>query len=159
MGENSLPIYKYGGARAMVQLHEHYMREFLKTWMEAKKANLSLPKTDDPAYASLEALLRHICSAARGYIVWMCEVLSLPDPEINAAPEPEAIEEEAKAYIENVLARWREPLVHVEEERFHRPEYPARWKTKYCIDAMMEHAVMHPLRHEFQLRRLMEKAG
>jgi hypothetical protein len=159
MGENSLPAYKYGGARAMVQLHEHYMREFLETWVKAKEASLVLPKTDDPAYASLETLLRHICSAARGYMVWMCEVLSLPDPEITAAPEPEAVEEEAEAYIEHILVRWREPLANVEEERFHRPEYPARWKTNYCIDAMMEHAVMHPLRHEFQLRRLMGKAG
>lgn len=35
------------------------------------------------------------------------------------------------------------------------PEYPSRWKTLYCVDAMLEHAVMHPIRHAFQLEELM----
>ena len=49
-------------------------------------------------------------------------------------------------------------LAEVPEERFEDREYPARWKTLYCVDAMLEHAVMHPIRHTFQLERLLARA-
>jgi hypothetical protein len=55
------------------------------------------------------------------------------------------------------LERWREPLQDVPDERLESPEYPSRWKTLYSIDAMMEHAVMHPIRHAFQLNELMRE--
>jgi hypothetical protein len=29
----------------------------------------------------------------------------------------------------------------------------------YTIDAMLEHAVMHPIRHTFQLEELVQRAG
>jgi hypothetical protein len=37
--------------------------------------------------------------------------------------------------------------------------FPSRWNVHYCIDAMLEHAVMHPIRHTFQLQELLAKAG
>ena len=151
--------YAYTGARALVLLHEHHMREFLETWKRARAADVSLPETEDPAYASLQHLLRHVLRASRGYMVWMTQVLDLPDPEIRPTPEPEALEGEADAYLEHVLGRWRDPLREVPPEAFERPEYESRWGTRYCIDAMLEHAVMHPIRHTHQLEELMRRSG
>ena len=39
-------------------------------------------------------LLNHALRAARGYMVWMCEKLELPDPEIEPPPELAVIEAE-----------------------------------------------------------------
>ncbi len=114
-----------------------------------------LPASDDPAYASLETLLRHVLSAARGYMIWMCEVLELPDPQIRMAPAATDLAGDADSYMEHVLAQWRTPLLDLGDDRLERPEYPSRWQTRYCIDAMLEHAVMHPIRHAFQLEELM----
>ncbi len=152
----SLEHYKYGGARALILLHERHMRNFLATWKEAKAANISLPETEDTEYISLETLLRHNLAAARSYMTWMCEKLELPDPQINEAPSIEVIAEQADAYMEHVLERWRLPLADIEEKHFYQPAYTSRWGSEYCIDAMLEHAVMHPVRHEFQLRNLLE---
>ncbi len=151
-----LDHYRYRGARALVLMHERYLREFLVTWKQAKAANVVLPKTDDPDYLSLEFVLHHVLRAARGYMTWMCEKLGLPDPEIQPAPPPERAQAEADQYLEHVLERWREPLAGVDEARFEEA-FPSRWKTVYCIDAMLEHAVCHPLRHTFQLRELMAR--
>jgi hypothetical protein len=139
----------------MILMHEGYLREFVSTWREAKAAEVALPETTDAAYESMDALLGHLLRAARGYMVWMCKVLELPDPGIDPAPSTEIVETEAEAYLEHVLEGWRTPLAEVEEERFYRPEYPSGWKVLYCVDAMMEHAVMHPIRHTYQLRELM----
>ncbi len=151
---SELPAYQYQGARALVLLHEDAMRDFLAVWRQAAAARLALPATEDPDYASLETLLRHVLGCARGYMVWCCASLGLPEPAIAATPPVERIAAEADAYLEQVLAGWHAPLAGVPEDRFGE-EFKSRWETIYCIDAMLEHAVVHPMRHAFQLRRLL----
>ena len=141
----------------MVLLHEEHLRRFVQTWRLAVATSVRLPPSSDPAYASLGALGRHVLSAAGGYLVWMCEVLTLPDPGIRPAPDAAAITRDADEYMEHVLERWRTaPLREVSDEQLETPEYPSRWQTRYCIDSMLEHAVMHPIRHCFQLDELMK---
>jgi hypothetical protein len=93
-------------------------------------------------------------------MIWMCEKLELPHPGIVPPPSLENIVNEANTFMEHVLAKWETPLADVDEKCFYEPEYLSRWNVQYCIDAMMEHAVMHPLRHENQLTILIkEHAG
>ena len=148
--------YRYRGARSAVLLHERFMREFLETWRMAKTAGVVLPSTDDPNYRSFEALLRHLYNWARTYMLWICENLELPSPEIPPVPEEDGVNAEADRYLDRLLHDWREPLKDVPEGRYYQPEYLSPWKVKYCIDAMLEHAVRHPIRHRFQLMELME---
>jgi hypothetical protein len=89
-------------------------------------------------------------------MIWMCEVLGLPDPGIRSAPDASAIVRDADDYMEHVLERWRVPLREVPNEKLETPEYPSLWQTRYCIDSMLEHAVMHPIRHAFQLDELLK---
>jgi hypothetical protein len=153
---SSDPKYRSRAVRAMVQLHDEHLRRFVHTWRLAVASSVSLPPADDPNYASLSALGRHVLSAAAGYMIWMCEVLGLPDPGIRSAPDAAAILREAEDYMEHVLERWRAPLTEVPDERLETPEYPSEWQTRYCIDSMLEHAVMHPIRHSFQLNELLK---
>jgi hypothetical protein len=148
--------YSYGGARALIALHELHMRSFLETWRKAKKTGVTLPQTTDPSYKSMETLLRHSLKASRGYIIWICQKLELPDPGIDPLPELEHIEHAADAFLVHLLERWELPLRDVPEERFFDRTYKSNWETEYCIEAMLEHAVMHPIRHEFQLVNLMK---
>ena len=37
-----------------------------------------------------------------------------------------------------------EPLREIAGGQLETPEYPSEWRTRYSIDAMLEHAVMHP---------------
>ena len=90
-------------------------------------------------------------------MTWICEKLELPDPEINPTPKAEEIESVLDTYLEHLIERWKHPLAVVPKEKFEDQLYTARWGVDYCIDAMMEHAVMHPIRHEFQLNNLIEK--
>jgi hypothetical protein len=139
----------------MVLLHEEHLRRFIQTWRLALEVPVSLPSTADPAYASLGALGRHVLSAAGGYLVWTCEMLKLPDPGVGPAPDAPAIVHAADGYLDHVLERWQaEPLREISDEQLETPEYPSRWGTRYSIDAMLEHAVMHPIRHAFQLDEL-----
>ncbi len=149
--------YTSRAARALVLLHETHLRECLEVWKQAKAANLQLPETSNENYRSLETLLEHIFAAPRGYLVWICRQLELPDPDIRPTPGADTIEAEADGYLEHLLERWSLPLVDVEEEKLYNPEYASNGGTHHhCIDIMLEHAVMHPVRHTFQLRELLQ---
>jgi uncharacterized damage-inducible protein DinB len=153
----TLPAHRSRAVRALVLLHEEHLRAFMGTWRRALAAEVKLPQTDDPSYESLATLGRHVLRAARGYMTWMCEKLQLPDPEIRETPATEEIVGAADSFLEHVLERWRVALKDVADDQLETPEYPSRWKTLYSIDAMLEHAVMHPIRHKFQLEELLKK--
>jgi hypothetical protein len=89
-------------------------------------------------------------------MIWICKVLALPDPGIRSAPDAAAIVKDADDYVEHILERWRDPLREVPDDRLETPEYPSEWQTRYSIDSMLEHAVMHPIRHAFQLGEMLE---
>ncbi len=89
-------------------------------------------------------------------MIWMCEVLALPDPGIRSAPDAFAIIRDADGYMEHVLERWRTPLRGVPNEKLETPEYPSQWQTRYCIDSMLEHAIRHPISRAFQLDELLK---
>lgn len=149
-------IYKYAGAKALVKLHEIHLSSFYETWKEARRLDIKLPVSDDPYYVSLNMLLYHVLRSARGYMIWMCEKLGLEDPQIKETPAAEMIEEKAVEQLAHLFERWRLPLANVEPELFEDKVYKSNWGVDYCIDAMLEHAVMHPIRHEFQLKNLIQ---
>ena len=143
--------YVYGGVRALVQLHERHLRSFVGAWTRASADGVVLPPTDDPTCESLNAMLRHVLRAARGYMVWICGSLTLEDPGIREVPDD--LDPSLEPYVDHLLDRWDGPLRTLDQRAADQGTYPSSWGTEYCIDAMLEHAVMHPLRHEFQLER------
>ena len=150
--------YEYRGAEVLVALHEAQLREFLEVWRQFEALGLELPASTSPDYASREALLAHVLGAAARYLTWMCEKLELPRPELEERPDPSGFGARAGQYLDDVLAAWQLPLREVTEEQADGQAFTSRWGIPYSIDAMLEHAVMHPLRHAYQLRRLMAGA-
>jgi hypothetical protein len=71
--------YRSRAVRAMVVLHEEHLRRFVHVWRLALSNSANLPPSDDPSYASLETLGRHVLSAAGAYMIWMCEIRALLD--------------------------------------------------------------------------------
>ena len=149
------PEYQYGGARALVALHDRHLREFLAVWRRADLRDLALPRTSDPGYGSREALLAHVLGAAARYLTWICEQLGIPRPDVAEYPDTAGFALRAEAYLEHVLAAWEEPLRDLTEEVANTHVFTSRWGAPYTIDAMLEHAVMHPIRHAHQLERLL----
>jgi catechol 2,3-dioxygenase-like lactoylglutathione lyase family enzyme len=151
--------FAYRGARALAILHEHHLREFVPVWREARARGVPLPETADEDYASFEALLLHVLRAAGRYLTWLCRNLGLEDPGVREAPAVDRIAEEADQFLEHVLERWRLPLRALPESRFENRAYTSNWGAPMTVESMLEHAVMHPIRHTFQLRELMARGG
>lgn len=147
--------YKYGGANAMVALHATHLRHFLEIWRRAELRGITLPESSDPNYESLDVLLHHVMRCGAHYLRWICKQLDIPDPDIDERPGPAGFSSRAEEYMEEVLAAWELPLRQMTVEQAEPEVYASNWGTLYCIDAMLEHAVMHPIRHSHQLEQLM----
>lgn len=148
--------YAHGGVRALVALHDKHLREFAALWRREEAEGLPLPAESRADYGSMEGLLAHVLGAAGSYLIWICEQLELPRPELERDPDPQGFAARADAHLEAVLAAYGTALRTVTEAQADEPAYLSRWGTPYCIDAMLEHAVMHPIRHTRQLERWLQ---
>ena len=155
----TLPVYKYNGARSLVLLHEVHMKSFLHSWEIAKESKIKLPETDDLDYQSLETLLFHVLRASRGYMVWICDKLNLDNPQIETPPPIDKVKNKAADYLIHLFERWRLPLINIPEDSFRGTSYKTNWGDDFCIESMLEHAVLHPIRHEFQLKNIIKKSS
>ncbi len=151
--------YAYRGARALVVLHEKELRAFVPVWRRFAASGLPLPETDDTDYLSNEHLLLHVLRASGRYLTWICRQLEIPDPGVPEAPAVEEVAERAQEFLEEVLDRWRVALRGVEPSRMEDRAYVSNWGARMTIESMLEHAVMHPIRHTFQLEELMARAA
>jgi uncharacterized damage-inducible protein DinB len=156
MAIHDLTNYRNRAARALVLLHEKALRDLIPAWKRAKAAKVQLPSTTNPSYASLETVLLHALRAARSFMTTICEKLGLPDPGINDAPDASRVETEAERYVEHVLERWRLPLAGVDDSGL-QTTYKTQRGEERSIMTTLEHAVLHAMRHRFQLEELLEK--
>jgi hypothetical protein len=69
------------------------------------------------------------------------------------------LESKCDEYLEHLLDRWRDPLKGVPGDSFARSVYLGSWDAWISIEGMLEHAVMHPIRHRFQLQELIAGTG
>lgn len=152
-----LAYYRSRGARALVLLHDKHLRQCVEVWKRANEQKICLPETDEEHYQSLDALLDHVLRSARIYMFRICQTLGLPAPEIEPVPEIGDLPAQTDAYLDYLLERWRLPLAAVTDAQM-EPD-PALYFAgiPYWADAMLEHAVMHPIRHAFQLSELLEQ--
>jgi hypothetical protein len=148
--------FRSRGVRSLVELHERELREFLATWRRFVASGKSMPDAQsDPDYQSAEHLVTHVQRAARGYLLWIWEVLERPIEDLPLVREVDEIVPRLDAFMEETLAGWRRHLAPLENEQLAPTQYLSRWGEPHTIEQMLEHAVVHPMRHRIQLERIL----
>jgi len=148
------------GVRALVMMQMDEMRRLFVVWKKAKKIGVKLPITKDPAYQSIDTLMRHPLRSCCGYLTWLCEVLGRPEPNIPDPPDAENVLKSGAAYLDVLDRAWHRHMAWMPNRTLDSFDvHTARWGQPMTIEAMFEHAVVHPMRHRFQLAELIEKAA
>lgn len=148
-------VFKSNAVRSCVELHEVELWRFYEVWERFCASDTQLPKTEDPSYASAEHLGGHVFRAARGYLTWIGEFVGRPVTDVDADTDPLSIARKGRAFADGVLAAWRRHLALLEDGEMTPVTRKSRWGEDYTIEQMLEHAVVHPMRHRIQLERLM----
>jgi hypothetical protein len=138
-----------------VELHEIELNRFHETWEAFRASGTPLPETDDPSYQSADHLGGHVFRSARSYLTWIGECVKRPVTDLDSDTDPVSIAHKSRAFVDAVLAAWRGHLALLEDAELAPSVYQSRWGEDYNIEQMLEHAVVHPMRHRIQLERLM----
>ena len=113
--------------------------------------------SDDSDCVSIRAICGHACGAAWGYANYLrhaqeIEMTSPPVPpgeRIRGPADVRATLADATPYTETSIA----PLLRLEDERVEAMEWRVRWGPLYNPESMLEHAIVHLLRHRRQIER------
>jgi uncharacterized damage-inducible protein DinB len=138
-----------------VELHEVELKRFYDVWEGFRASGTPLPETDDPSYQSADHLGGHVLRAARNYLTWIGEFVNRPVTDVDSDTDAASIAGKGRAFMDDVLAAWRRHLALLEDRELAPAKRKSRWGEDYSIEQMLEHAVVHPMRHRIQLERLM----
>jgi hypothetical protein len=97
----------------------------------------------------------HVQGSARSYLLWIREVLGDPIAGLELIRDPAIIVPRIDDFMEETLDGWRRHLVDVTDEQLGPAQYRSRWGEMFTIDLMLEHALVHPMRHRRQLERIL----
>jgi hypothetical protein len=148
--------FRSRAVRSLVELHETELRKFVETWKRFKTSRRPMPEAHgDADYESPERLVTHVQGAARGYLTWIREVLGDPITDLEIVRDPAIVVPRLDAYLAETLEAWPRHLAGLLDTQLSPAQHKSRWGEMFTIDQMLEHAVVHPMRHRIQLDRLL----
>lgn len=148
-------MFKSNAVRSLTELHEVEMNRFFEVWQAFRTSGVSLPATDDPNYASADHLGGHVLRAARNYLTWIGDCVQRPVSDVDLDNEQVSVAAKGRAFLEEVLRAWRRHLALLDDRELGPAAFTSRWGENYTVEQMLEHAVVHPMRHRIQLERSM----
>ena len=150
--------FRSRGVRSLVELHEKELREFLATWRRFVASGNPMPEANgDSDYESPEKLVTHVQAAARSYMLWIREQLGTPVEGLPRVVDPNEVVPRLDAFMADTLDGWRTHLESLEDKELAGTQYKSRWGEPFTIEQMLEHAVVHPMRHRIQLERILAR--
>ena len=148
--------FRSRAVRSLVELHERELREFVSTWRRFAASGKPMPDgRGDADYESPERLVAHVQGSARGYLLWTWEVLERPIEGLPMTRDVAVIVPRLDAFMDETLEAWRRHLAPLEDAQLAPKQYMSRWGEPHTIEQMLEHAVVHPMRHRIQLERIL----
>ena len=148
--------FRSRGVRSLTELHEHELKDFVATWRRFVASGKPMPEAHgDAHYESPERLVAHVQGAARSYLLWIWEVLESPIESLPLIRDADVIVPRLDAFMAETLDGWRRHLAPLEDDQLSPKQYLSRWGEPHTIEQMLEHAVVHPMRHRIQLERIL----
>jgi hypothetical protein len=141
---------------SLAELHEKELRAFVPTWRRFVASGTPLPDgRGDPAYEDPDRLMAHVQACARSYLLWIWEVLERPIEGLPLVRDAGVIMPRLDEFMDETLDAWRAHLRPLQDDQLSPKQYLSRWDELQTIEQLLEHAVVHPMRHRIQLERLM----
>ena len=147
-----------GGVGAMMDEYERAARELSSLLSNIGDDEFERPRdleTKDEDCRSIQTVMRHVVRAGYGYACYIREAYGeeVKRPEIPALARLESVQglEDALAYMAATLeGKWELSDKEIMAVRIH-----SRWGAVYDLEQMLEHAIVHILRHRRQIERFL----
>lgn len=154
--------YREGTLGAMLDEYKRAADELRKTIVELNQDRFTAiadKKTEDPECVSIQSVMNHTINAGYGYTYYLLKNFIDPEnirvkPPVPQSPQEAASElDKMMEYTITKLTQHFSPdLLEVEGK-----EFKVAWGQNYDFEQMLEHAIVHILRHRRQIERFKSK--
>ena len=151
-------MYRPGAVGALLDIYEQAIQDFKKVIEDISDDVLTMhidPHTTDENCKSIQTVLSHVVSSGYSYVTYINNLKGhqaiRPEKTFHATTK-EYLEDlnQVFAYTENVLKNIKDP----ELEQFDdAKKIITFWGQHYDIEQLMEHAIVHILRHQRQIEK------
>lgn len=161
---SSQPFRSNGAVGALLDEYERAVSDLKRSIAGLSPETLIAvadPDTADPDCRSIQTVLTHVVRSAFGYATYIRrhhgEALEFPVREAcHTAAEYMAELDAAFSFTEKTFEAHPDIILEVfEADRKMR----VRWGQVYDVEQLMEHAIVHILRHRRQIERFLLKVG
>ncbi len=114
-------------------------------------------QTDDDDCRSAQTIMSHVVGAAYGYADYIREQFSIAStrPQRKLLSRQESLEQLNAALdytVETLEGRWE-----MSDEEISKTVIESRWGVVYNVESMLEHAIVHILRHRRQIEKFIRQ--
>jgi uncharacterized damage-inducible protein DinB len=150
--------YRSGAAGALMDEYERAVGEFselIGTVSDAEFEAIRDRQTQDEDCRSIQTIVNHVVRAGYGYADYIRAALSIHSNRTEVAlTSPADSVKQLALMIDYTVAtlegRWQMP-----EDQMSAVAIESRWGTRYDLEQMLEHAIVHVLRHRRQIERFL----
>ena len=151
-------VFRPGNIGALMDEYERAaieLRDLVETIPEKKFTEILDSETANEECRSVQTIMSHVVVAGYSYADYLRNLFSLdskrPSPELFSHRESAARLDAMLEYTNETLkGRWI-----MSDEEIDNSVIKARWGVTYDIEQMLEHAIVHILRHRRQIERLL----
>lgn len=156
--KKSLEDYRAGAVGSILDEYEKALLELKSVLQMVGETDYSrLVEGEDAHCHSVEVIMNHVVRAGYGYSNYIRDALLVPaNPlEDKKIPQAEIAREidEMFAYTAAIFEGERQ----ITDEEMSEIFFKTRWNVNYNIDQLLEHAIVHVLRHRRQIQKFLLK--
>ena len=152
--------FREGAVGALMDEYERATGELQRLIVQLTDAEFEAVRdrrTQDEDCRSIQTVVHHVVRAGHAYARYLQMAFSMPSArlEVPLGTRTESVEQLAAmmAYTAATLeGRWQMP-----DEQIQTVQVKARWGPVYDLEQMLEHAIVHVLRHRRQIERFLRE--
>ena len=154
--------YRIGGLGAIMDEYQKAMNEYtgvIRTLTPAQFTKIVDPNTSDEHCRSIQTIAKHVVRSGYGYAVYVLSAIK----KSSATPTTDSIvidtPTQAVRETESMLQFNTRELYDLNREQIEHNlfsiRFMTRWDEEYDIEQLLEHAIVHILRHRRQIEKFL----
>lgn len=156
--EKSLENYRNGAIGSILDEYEKALSEIKSVVQKVGEENYSrIVEGEDDHCHSIEVIMNHVVRAGYGYSKYIRDALSI---DVNPIEDQQIPQTKIGGEIDKMFAYTCaifEGERQITDEEMENIFFKTRWDVNYNIDQILEHAIVHVLRHRRQIQKFLLK--
>lgn len=156
MLKKNLKDYRSGAIGSVLDEYERAMSDLKSVLKNVNAENYKrIVEGESEHCHSIEVIMNHVVRAGYGYSNYIRDALSL---KLLPIADKKIPQNEISAEIDKMMAYSNEIFENgqsITDEQLENVYFDTRWDVRYNIDQLMEHAIVHVLRHRRQIEKFL----